>query len=53
MFNDMIDKLEIENSEAYFVIHSSDKVDFVLKNIDIITAEEKINIKEVVNEKMF
>jgi hypothetical protein len=34
----MLDDLKIENSEAYFVIRSSDKVDFILKNLDIITA---------------
>jgi hypothetical protein len=33
----MIDELEIENSEAYFVIHSADEVDFVIENMDIVT----------------
>lgn len=53
LFNEMIDELEIENSEAYFVIHSADEVDFVIENMDIVTWEEKINIKETINEKTF
>ena len=52
LFNNMIDDLEIENTEAYFVIRSSDKVDFVIKNMDIITANEKFNIKETINSKL-
>jgi hypothetical protein len=48
----MIDDLEIENTEAYFVIRSSDKVDFVIKNMDIITTKEKINIKETINNRL-
>jgi hypothetical protein len=48
----MLDDLKIENSEAYFVIRSSDKVDFVIKNMDIITANEKFNIKETINSKL-
>ena len=47
----VFDDLKIENSEAYFVIRSSDKVDFILKNIDIITAWEKINITDTINKK--
>ena len=50
-FNAMLDDLKIENSEAYFVIRSSDKVDFILKNLDIITAWEKINITDTINKK--
>ena len=52
LFNNMIDNLKIENTEAYFVIRSSDKVDFVIKNMDIITANEKFNIKETINSKL-
>lgn len=47
----LFDDLKIENSEAYFVIRSSDKVDFILKNIDILTAWEKINITDTINKK--
>ena len=49
--DELFDDLKIENSEAYFVIRSSDKVDFILKNIDILTAWEKINITETINKK--
>ena len=49
--DELFDDLKIENSEAYFVIRSSDKVDFVLKNIDILTAWEKINITDTINKK--
>ena len=52
-FNKMLDDLKIENSEAYFVIRSADKVDFILKNLDIITAWEKINITDTINKKSF
>lgn len=50
-FNAMLDDLKIENSEAYFVIRSSDKVDFILKNLDIITAWQKINVTDTINKK--
>lgn len=49
--DELFDDLKIENSEAYFVIRSSDKVDFILKNIDILTAWEKINITDTINKK--
>ena len=52
-FNKIIDDLKFENTEAYFVIRSSDEVDFVLENIDIITSSEKINIAESINKKTF
>lgn len=47
----LFDDLKIENSEAYFVIRSSDKVDFILKNMDILTSWEKINITDTINKK--
>ena len=49
--DELFDDLKIENSEAYFVIRSSNKVDFILKNIDILTAWEKINITDTINKK--
>ena len=52
-FNKMLDDLKIEKSEGYFVVRSADKVDFVLKNLDIITAWEKINITDSINKKSF
>ncbi|MBR4568094.1 hypothetical protein IKO18_07045 [bacterium] len=51
-FNELIDNVQVSNVEAYFVIRSEDKVDFVIENIDIQWDTALLNIKETINKKM-
>ncbi|MBQ7617138.1 hypothetical protein IJS64_04140 [bacterium] len=51
-FNELIDNVQVSNVEAYFVIRSEDKVDFVIENIDIQRDTALLNIKETINKKM-
>ena len=52
-FNEMIDQLSIENTKAYYVIRSAEKVDFILENADVEIAGFKINVSEKINKKYF
>jgi hypothetical protein len=51
-FNELIDNVQVSNVEAYFVIRSENKVDFVIENIDIQWDTALLNIKETINKKM-
>ena len=51
-FNELIDDVEISNVEAYFVVRSEDKVDFIIENVDIKRDATLLNIKETINKKM-
>lgn len=47
----ILSQLRFENTEAYFVIRSADKVDFILKNSDIAFDTMKIQMKQLVKGK--
>lgn len=41
-----LEELHFENVEAYFVIHSAKKVDFLLKNADVVTSNTQMHIAQ-------
>lgn len=41
-----LEELSFENVEAYFVIHSAKKVDFLLKNADILTPRMQMHVEQ-------
>ncbi len=41
-----LEELHFENVEAYFVIHSAKKVDFLLKNADVVTSNTRMHIAQ-------
>lgn len=45
------EQLKIENLEAYFVIYAKDKVNFVIKNVDISIDTVNLNIKQLSTAK--
>lgn len=48
-FEKNLEDLTVENVEAYFVIHSSKEVVFVIENADIVAQGIKVNIQESLN----
>ena len=52
-FQQLLSGMKFENTEAYFVIRSAKKVDFILKNTDFSLGEMKIKLsQEVDNDKI-
>lgn len=49
-FEKMVNELKFENVDAYFVIRSADRVDFVLKNTDIILQNIKMKMSQIVED---
>ncbi len=47
----LLSQLKFENTEAYFVIRSADKVDFIVENSEILLENMKIQMKQLVKGK--
>lgn len=51
-FVDQLENLQFENVDAYFVIRSADKVDFIIKNADLMISDLQMHIEQTLDGKV-